>query len=210
MISRRGFLTGGAASLTGAWTLPAELVFEVMRNGSPIGRHAIGFRQDGDTIAANITVEIAAGLGPIVLYRYKHTARETWRDGRFQSLESETNDDGTHYRVTATRTADNVAVDVAGAARTLFAAETIPLTHWNSLCMERPLFNPQDGVPITSRIVTHGQEMVPLANGGAVRATHYSLVGKVALDDWYDTVRLWIALRSVGRDGSNIEYRRLG
>jgi hypothetical protein len=69
------------------------------------------------------------------------------------------------------------------------------------------LFNPQDGVPVASTVVARGEDMVPLADGKTVRAAHYSLVGQVALDDWYDDQRRWTALRSIGKDGSTIEYR---
>lgn len=214
MIARRGFLAGGAA-LSAASPYPvmaspvqSGLHFEVMRNGGRIGQHTIRFRQDGTTLEARIEVDIAVGVGPIVLYRYTLRGREVWRDGAFVSLESETNDDGTRHRVKAMRTSENVVVEVLGAPRTILPASAIPLTHWNDLCMERPLFNPQDGANIASSVLTRGEDMVPLADGRPVRATRYSLVGKVALDDWYDTARQWTALRAPGRDGSTIEYRR--
>lgn len=214
MIERRVFLAGGAA-LAGA--LPGRAMappynpvisFDVMRNGDRIGRHTIRFRPEGTTLTAEIDVEIAVSLGPIVFYRYGLKGRETWRDGAFVSLESETNDDGKPYWVKATRMPEHVVVEASSAPRTFFPPNAIPLTHWNYLCMERPLFNPQNGTAIESRVVTRGEDMVPLANGGSVRAAHYSLIGKVALDDWYDADRLWTALRAPGRDGSTIEYRR--
>ena len=211
MIARRGLVAGAAAMATTrpALALPGELAFEVFRNGSRIGRHGIVFHQDHDTTEANVTVEIAVTLGPFILYRYTHKVHEIWHNETFQTLQSETDDGGTQYRVSATRTADGVVVDASGAARAVFVADAIPLTHWNNLCMERPLFNPQDGVAITSKVVPRGEEIVSLANGRGIRATHYSLVGKMALDDWYDTARLWAALKTLGADGSNIEYRRL-
>jgi hypothetical protein len=51
--------------------------------------------------------------------------------------------------------------------------------------------------------------MVALADGRMVRAARYSLVGKPALDDWYDDARQWTALRTIGKDGSTIDYRRV-
>lgn len=214
MIARRGFLSGGAAlsaaspNRVTASPVQPGLHFEVMRNGGRIGQHTIRFRQDGTTLEAQIDVDIAVSVGPIVLYRFALKGREVWRDGAFVSLESETNDDGTRHRVKAMRTSENVAVEVLGAPRAIFSSNAIPLTHWNSLCMDRPLFNPQDGAAIASSVVARGEDMVPLADGRPVRATRYSLIGKVTLDDWYDTMRHWTALRAPGRDGSTIEYRR--
>ena len=211
-MARRGFLVQGIALAAAAprrglaSSVQPDLRFEVMRNGSRIGQHSIRFRQEGTTLEAEFVVDIAVRLGPIVLYRYAMRGREVWREGAFASLESETNDDGTRHRVKATRTPDQVVVEVSGALKTIFPSSAIPLTHWNDLCMERPLFNPQDGAAIGSSVVTRGEEMVALADGSSVRATRYSLIGKPALDDWYDLTRHWTALRAPGSDGSTIDY----
>lgn len=210
MIARRGLLTGALAAVVpgGAMPMPPDLRFDVSRNSRAIGHHVVTFHQDGDALLANTVVEIAVRLGPLVLFRYSHSVRETWRNGQFLALDSDTNDNGTPYQVHAARSGDHIVVAASEAPPRILAAETIPLTHWNMLCMERPLFNPQDGVPVESRIVSRGEEMVALADGRMVRAAHYALVGKVALDDWYDDAHLWTALRSFGKDGSAIDYRR--
>jgi hypothetical protein len=209
MIARRGLLVGGAAlALTIPGMAATDLRFDVLRNDSNIGHHNVSFHTDGDTLVANIAVEIVVRFGPIPVFRYTMTMRETWRGDRFLSLESETNDDGKHFRVQTTTADNQVIVQADGAPRAILAPGTIPLTHWNRLCMERPLFNPQDGVPIASTVVSRGEEMVPLADGKMVRATHYALVGKVNLGDWYDGTGQWAALRGVGTDGSRIDYRR--
>jgi hypothetical protein len=210
MIGRRTLLAGGAAlaAPVSGLAVPPDLRFDVMRNGSLIGHHTIGFHGEGDSLVANVAVDIVVRIGPIPVFRYTLSVREIWRDGRFLSLESETNDDGKHFHVNAGNSGGQVVVETAKAPRAVLPPETIPLTHWNELCMRRKLFNPQDGVPIDSKVVDHGEEMVALANGHEVCATHYALVGKVALDDWYDTDRQWTALRSTGTDGSRIEYRR--
>lgn len=215
MVARRGLLAGGAALATlapegsGAVAQPAELRFDVLRNGTRIGQHGIAFRQDATVLTASVSVEIVVRLGPIPVFRYTHTVREIWRDGLFHSLDSETNEDGKRFRVTAARAAEGIVVASLAVPRTVLPSTAIPLTHWNALCMERPLFNPQDGVPITARVVAHGEDQVALADGRLVRATRYALIGTPALEDWYDTARLWTALRSRGTDGSTIEYRRV-
>jgi hypothetical protein len=213
MIVRRHVLSGGTALAVvtavqaRAATVPPDRHFEVFRNDSRIGHHTVGFRAEGDTLVATVGVEIAVRLGPIPLFRYTHSVRETWRGDQFLSLESDTNDDGKHFHVQASNAGNQVVIVTEAAPRTVFPPDTIPLTHWNILCMRRKLFNPQDGVPIDSTVVSRGETMVPLADGQQVRASHFSLVGKVALDDWYDTAQYWTALHSTGTDGSRIEYR---
>jgi hypothetical protein len=210
VIGRRALLTGALAVLAPgcASAMPPELRFNVMRNGSAIGHHVVTFRQDGDTLLASTAVDIAVRFGPLVLFRYTHSVRETWRNGQFVTLDSDTDDNGTPWRVHAVRAGDHVLVEGLEVPARVLPPATVPLTHWNILCTERPLFNPQDGVPVESSVVPRGEDMVPLADGTTVRAAHYSLVGKVALDDWYDDSRVWTALRSVGKDGSTIDYRR--
>ena len=142
------------------------------------------------------------------LFRYTHSVREVWRDGQFVSLVSETNDDGKQFSVNARRTEQNVVVQASPPAAAVLGPDAIPLTHWNILCMRRPLFNPQDGVFVDSRVTEGGDELVTLADGGRVAARHYSLRGKVMLDDWYDRAGVWAALRGTAKDGSIIDYRR--
>jgi hypothetical protein len=212
MIGRRDLIASGTAlaamAPTVAMALPQDLAFEVMRDGSRVGTHRIAFRQNGNDLVAANAVEIVVRLGPIALFRYTHSAREVWRDGQFQQLKSETNDDGKRLQVSIARDADKVVVDVPSQPRAIMPPDTIPLTHWNVLCMRNPLINPEDGVPITSRVVAHGDDMVASVGGRMISARHYSLVGKVALDDWYDVTPLWTALRTKAHDGSMVEYRR--
>ena len=77
-------------------SLPDETeirVFDVLRDGSSIGRHQLTIHRDGDTTEVQIDVLLEVGLGPIVLYRYEQENREIWRDGRFVSFHSKTNND---------------------------------------------------------------------------------------------------------------------
>jgi Family of unknown function (DUF6134) len=211
MLTRRALLLTSATAPLSAWADPAapELAFEVLRDGTRIGGHRISFTRDGGTLTAAIRVDITVTLGPITLYRYTHAVTEVWRDDVFQSLASETSDNGKPISLRAVRSATEVTIDAPG-GRTTWPSDAIPLTHWNILCTRRPLFNPEDGTPIGSRSEAKGRDTVTLADGRAVQASHFALVGKTALDDWYDDRNAWVALKTLGRDGSKIEYRRLG
>jgi hypothetical protein len=212
-VARRRLLSGGAALAAFApdsgTATPPDIRFEVLRNDTNIGQHVVTFRQDNDSVLASAVVDIAVRLGPIVLYHYKHSMRETWRGDEFVQLDSETDDNGKAFQVHAVRSEEHVVVESPQAPRRLLPPATIPLTHWNILCMRRPLFNPQDGVPIDSIVEPRGETTVALADGKMVHATRYSVVGKYALDDWYDDAHQWTAFRTIGRDGSTIDYRRV-
>lgn len=219
MLTRRGLIVGSGALATGATQLvaaaaaapplsPGLLRFDVLRNDSLIGQHVITLTRNGAVLLAAINVRFVVTLGPITLYRYTHTVREEWRDGIFERMESNTNDDGTSHSVRADRTADGVVVRTGSGKRTVMPRETVPLTHWNYICMSAPLFNPQTGEQVRPQVLARGEESVSLADGRAIRARRYSLSGDVALDDWYDGTQTWVALRSTGSDGSTISYRR--
>ena len=207
MIGRREILAGGMSRA--AFAPPATLAFDVLRDGTRIGRHALSFQGSGGMLSVAIAVDIVVTLGPVTLYRYTARGVETWRGDVFQSLDNSTDRNGKTVRLRAARTADGVAVDVEGAARVKFPAEAIPLTHWNILCTRRPLFNPEDGTNFDYRCEPRGTETIALADGSGLRAAHFAFVGKKGLEDWYDDRSVWAGLKTAGSDGSRIEYRRV-
>lgn len=185
-----------------------QLAFAVLRKDSEIGTHALRFATDGDTLTVAIDVRMRVGLGPITLFRYRHTGTERYRGGRFESLETETDNDGEPLRVSARREGERVVVRTATGEVKQYGAAALPLTHWNPACMAAPLFNPQDGLPMDLRVVRRGPAEVALADGKLVTATRFSLTGAATLDDFYDSADIWTALRAVAKDGSVLEYRR--
>ena len=220
MLSRRGVVTVGAglivcgaiASRASAITVPSPglLHFDVSRNNSRIGQHVVRLTQSGTTWRVEIAVELAVGIGPITVFRYTHSVREEWQDGRFRWMESRTNDDGTAHHVVAERVADGVSVRRGAGQTAVLPADTIPLTHWNHACMRAPLFNPQTGLPLNMSVQRRAEETIDMGGGRTVRAQRYALAGEATMDTWYDDADTWAALRSAGRDGSMISYRRAG
>ena len=218
MLSRRNLMLGGIAlassgathdaALAMAVPSPGLLHFDVLRNDNRIGEHVVRLIGSGTTMRAEISVEIAVGFGPITVFRYTHAVREEWRDGQFQRMESRTNDDGTLHHVRAERVTEGVLVQRGGGEKIVLAADTIPLTHWNYRCTRAPLFNPQTGILLNLTVQPRAAEMIELGAGRMARARRYSLVGETTLDSWYDDKDAWTALRSAGRDGSTISYRR--
>lgn len=218
MLTRRGFTTAGVGLIASgavggrafAITVPppALLHFDVLRNGSRIGQHVVRLSQSGTTWRAEIAVEIAVGIGPITVFRYTHSVREEWQNSQFRWMESRTNDDGTAHHVVAERLAESVSVRSGASGTAMLPAGTIPLTHWNHACMRAPLFNPQTGLPLNMTVQRRALESIDLGGGRIVRAQRYALVGEATMDTWYDASDAWAALRSAGRDGSTISYRR--
>lgn len=209
-LTRRAALTGLvlAPGLARAATAPrADLHFEVWRKGQKIGAHSVGFHGDDAAMTVAIAAEMLVKLGPIPVFRYRHQASETWREGRFATLESHTASNGKVEQVSAERSETGVEI-TAGGKTVQASARACPLTHWNCAVLDGPLFNPQTGL-VVREAMSRTADTVELADGRTVNATRYQLRGDAEIVDWYDPTGAWAALRGKVGDGSWIEYRRV-
>ncbi len=215
-LGRRGILGCGAAMAL--WPAAAaqagapatdSLNFQVSRNGSPIGTHGLAFSRRGGDLTVQIDAAFRVGFGFITFYRYHHVGVERWRDGRFESLETTTDDNGRHFQVRARRIAGGVAIEATGVPNQVVAGDALPLTHWAMAAMTAPLFNPETGKMLREQAQPRGAGMVRLADGRTIRATGFTLKGEAPIEDWYDESRVWAALDAIGQDGSRITYRRV-
>ena len=213
-LPRRAFLVGGLAlaGLPGLALAAAprsgRLVFQVSRNGAVVGEHRMTF--DGSSASPTVTteVEMTVKLGPVPVFRYRHTAKERWSGGRFASLETRTDANGRARTVVARRTDAGVLIE-AGRDRIAAPADAAPLTHWNTSAFADPLFNPQEGKLLRINARRIGTEKFPRADGAQVSAMRWSLRGEAEIDNWYDASGVWTGLRGKLPDGSTMEYRRL-
>jgi len=216
MIGRRALLAApfalAVAPTLAGQGVPASgrLGFSIVRKGSEIGTHLLEFRDTAGVLTVRMDVRVAVGFGQITLYRYHHSGVETWRDGAFAEIDTATDDDGEILHVTARREATAVVVASAKSGRVVLPAGALPLTHWNIASMAAPLFNAQDGKPMNLAVAPRGAAQVKLADGRGIAATGFSLTGEATMEDWYDTQNVWAALRATARDGSMLEYRRIG
>ena len=124
-------------------------------------------------------------------------------------LETDTNDNGTPYRVRARRVAGGILIQATGLADQMAPENALPLTHWAIAAMDAPLFNPQTGKMLREEAQKRGLSTVRLADGTPIQATGYALAGEAPIEDWYDRQLVWAALNGRGKDGSAIAYRRI-
>lgn len=197
-LSRRALIVGGLilpVLPAAALAAPGKLSFAVLRNGAKIGEHLMTFAGDGGDITATTQVAMTVKLGPVPVYRYRHSATERWAAGRFASLETTTDGNGKKQRVSARAGAGGVAID-ASAGKLTAPAAAAPLTHWNPKVFGGPLFNPQDGKLLKVR-------------ASKVATNQWEIRGETEIDNVYDEAGQWLSLKGKLEDGSRIEYRRL-
>lgn len=218
MFQRRQFLTCGIALAAlpalppSAWAaLPTGggVTFAVMRKGKKIGEHSVQFSTDGDTLTARALAQMSVAIGPVTVFRYRHSQVERWTGGKFAGIETNTTQNGQKIQLVAERTDAGVKITGGKGAKPLLPAATLPLTHWNRQALSGPLFNPQDGKVMRLSVTGQGPSSVALADGRQVKATRIALAGQTTIEDWYDAGGGWTALRAKADDGSIVEYRKL-
>ncbi len=200
-----------------------EHVFDVFRKGDRIGSHRLTFSRPAGDLVVDVAIELQVRLaGVITVYRYRHEARETWREDRLVDLSSRTDDNGRPWSVRATTVPDGLRVrsnkpddgapgatesTIAGTASdTVLPAGTMPTSHWNRAWLERSaVLNTQSGALIRVSILPIASEQV--ATGcGPRRAAGYRIQGDLRKDIWFDEAGRWTKSAFDAPDGSRIEY----
>lgn len=198
VLGRRELLTASVGLLIPTTALaapPPRLGFAVYRNGTKVGEHAISFTGDDDNRTVSTTVDMVVKIGPVPVYKYKHTALEKWVGGKWSSVETTTNGNGKVTKASARAMSGYVAITGPGGA-VRGPADAAPLSHWNQALFGRPLFNQQEGkmLKVTCTRVKPG---------------HWQIRGEAEIDDFYDSAGNWLALRGKLEDGSKLEYKRI-
>ena len=212
MIDRRRVLVSGAASTSlpagAALPTPAggRIGFEVVRKGSKLGTHVLRFGQDRDRLTVTVAVSLVYKLAGITLYRYTHNAVEVWSGGQVVALDSQTDDNGDRYQVSARREAAGLVVQGSAVARYVAPADALPATHWNRRELEVPWINTQDGRLVRLAVAKQGIASIPTATG-KIRAERFSLTGEVRMDLFYDD-QSWVGLTFLKGDVP-IQYLRM-
>lgn len=198
-------------------------VFAAFRNGERIGTHTLTFQQNGDKRVVTTSIDFSVKALGLTMYRYMHRGQEVWNGNTFESIATQTDDNGTKYGVKARHDAGGVAVVRDGGSPPKLTANdvgfqqgrarqetlppgTIPSTHWNlNQVKQSAILNSQNGALAKIRITPRGRETVRTANG-TLEATRYSYTGDVEMDQWFDDRGRWVKASFKASDGSTIEY----
>jgi hypothetical protein len=215
-IGRRALAAAGAALVLAGRAradiaLPPGdcIAFRILRDGSEVGSHRITFARRGDTITAQVAIDIAVSYAWITVYRFAHRANEIWQGGHFAGIESRTDDNGTAAWM-RTETDPAGALLVSGSGTEPYAAPSgaLATTYWNpAILRAAPVISSQDGRLSEQRVLTGALEAVPCASG-TVQARRHEMRGDRDLEIWYDLDDQWAHMR-FQRDGSLITYLRI-
>ena len=199
LLLRRRELIAGAAGLVlapgVAAAAPSRIAFNVFRNGTKVGEHVMAFSGDEASRVVTTDVAMTVKVGPVPVYRYKHTAVERWTSGKWASIETSTSSNGKVHKASGRQMGGYVQI-VGPKGQVRGPADALPLSHWNQAAFGRPLFNQQEGQMLKVQCAR-------------VKPGHWQIRGEAEIDDFYDADGTWLALKGKLEDGSRLEYRRV-
>ncbi|MGE5506696.1 MAG: DUF6134 family protein [Actinomycetota bacterium] len=184
---------------------PGDLSFTVLRNGEPVGTHVVRFRPEANGLDVAIDTNVVVKIAMIPVYRFEHHGHETWRADHLETLESKTNDDGTHHTLAAHAAPGGLEV-VGDGSTSRLPAGVVPASLWNRATVaQASLMNTLDGHGMTVKITDLGPETVAV-HGVARPAHHYAMAGDLARELWYDDAGTLVQVRFKAKDDSDIRY----
>jgi hypothetical protein len=195
----------GAAQDEPAW--PGRLgsfVFEVTRDGKPIGTQTVTLKQDGDTLTVTTESAIAVKMLGIVVYRLHQVLTDTYRGNRLVAVAAETKDpDGLRVGKIA-RDGDRWTGKLGKQHRDF----ECDCTSSSTMSLRANLKGSQmiEASEVGLRSITiedKGTEMLELPEG-QVQTRRFAVKGEIEREVWYDPAGNLVAAQQIGSDGSMI------
>lgn len=197
--------TAQAAEDAPAW--PGRLgayVFQVTRDGKPIGTQTVTLKQDGDMLTVTTESAIAVKMLGIVVYRMHQVLTDTYRGNALVSLATETKDPDGLLVGNITREG-NRWTGKNGKQKRDFECDcevSTTMFHRDVLKGSR-IIEITKGKARNISIEDKGTEMLSLPEG-QVETRHFSVTGEIDRDVWYDPAGNLVAAQQKGSDGSDI------
>jgi hypothetical protein len=164
--------------------------FTVTVSGKPAGEvHMTIHRRDDGQIwmSCDTDIKVKTVLGE---YKFIYRGLEIWKNHRLVKFNSQTDDNGKRYLVTAQAEQGGVRVTVNNVPR--LVKHHVWLTSYWSLPdpklrqQELPLLDADNGRDLSGKLQFVATEKIKVAGGPEIPLNHYRLTGKVNVDLWYD------------------------
>lgn len=197
--------SGSASSLArGEWD------FRVLLDDAPIGEHrfALASTAGGERQLVS-EASFAVKLLGVTVYRYRHSATETWRGDCLRRLRSTTDDDGTPEKVDAEPAGDDGALAVTTPKGTRSVDGCVmSFAYWNpGIRGQERLLNAQSGKLEVVRVSRAGSGTVDV-RGQQMAATRWRIATEAQpIDVWYSPQGEWLGLDSIVSGNRKLSYR---
>jgi hypothetical protein len=193
---------GTAGAQTPSVPPHSHQVYDVMRDGTKIGTSTTDIDRQGDTVSVKMSADITVKIMYVTVYRFSSSSTESWKGNHFVAYNSNADDNGTKYVISATTAADKVSLDVNG-KKAEVAGGLLPASMWNREFLKHAsVFDPDNGKRVTLKVADEGEEKLVI-NGVSYQTRHYKISGDFARDLWFEGDKL-VRMRLLGSDKSVI------
>lgn len=160
------------------------LNFHVLKDGEKIGHEKVEITQTADGHV--VRVETLTDVQVLFLrFHYDHQRTERWHGNTLVSVETTTNDDGTHYTYQASYQDDCYALAGKGVGKRDACDNAWPLTLWHEdVTRKTNLYSVINAEPYRVETRKIGDEKLMVGNR-ETPATHYVMSGDIKRDLWY-------------------------
>jgi hypothetical protein len=201
-------LLNGAASASAAGPAAGEWDFRVLLDDAPIGEHRFVLATAGDERKVVSEARFAVKLLGVTVYRYRHSATETWRGDCLRRLNSKTDDDGTPEKVDAEAAEPGeLAVTTPKGTRSVDGC-VMSFAYWNpAIRTQGRLLNAQSGKLEAVQVSRAGSGTLEV-RGQQVAATRWRIATEAQpIDVWYSAQGEWLGLDSTVGGNRKLSYR---
>jgi len=187
-----------------------KLRFQVLLDEKPIGSHSFQFIDSDSQRVIESTAAFDVSVLFVPVFSYRHNNTEVWRNGCLVHMESETDSNGTQYRVAARQENSAMAVVTESSAHTYAADCLMSFAYWDRRILDQQrLLNSQTGelvevdiLPLGATEITLG-DLTLAADGYHIQAEDADVDIRV----WYgQTDGRWLALESRLPNGRLMRY----
>lgn len=185
-----------------------DLSFDVIRGGDKIGEHHISIQETATGKQVDIKTDVEVKVLFVTAYEFKHVSQEKWENGVLTHLESTSNDDGTHHKLTLDL--KNVTLQgIRDGQKIVIDHANIPASLWNKeILSQQTIVNTLDGHPMNIQVTNLGMEEI-LISGQKQMAEHVRLTGDLERELWFNQNNQLVQVKFKGSDGSEILYRMI-
>jgi hypothetical protein len=195
-----------ALGANAAGAAPETIRFAIMRNGDQIGTHTVEINRGPREITVNSATELTVKVLFVTAYRLQQTGSERWVNGKLVAFASETDDNGTHHKLSVALKPAGLEVEADGKT-SMVDKNLIPATLWNPEMMKRTsVLDPQDGQVVPITVTDVGPEELTF-DARTIKARHFTIKGKFSQDVWYDERGRLVQSSLVAPDNSVILYK---
>ncbi|MBT4739967.1 MAG: hypothetical protein HOO09_06230 [Rhodospirillaceae bacterium] len=187
---------------------PNGLEFDVYRKGSRVGRHKVKFERDGDLLKVESHFKLKVKVLFITAYKYEFHAHGVWKDGVFQSVKAEINDNGNESSVDAYLDESGKFYSTGYKGSFVAANWIYPTNHWNVGAVDSDVvLDTLNGRISKVDILRQGIEAIDTRKDGLVDAERFEHTGELKnVIVWYDRDGRWVGMKFTTNKGETLHY----